>query len=76
MKTTINTPLAKVAEPVKYPFIGIHKDNNRIILFTSKDTGTVLYRGGGLEHVGKTSANWAQQAYYQKYEGSITLAND
>lgn len=57
----------------KYPYIGI-SPTNTIILFTSKNTGTVL-DGGSLQwNIGHYADDWNEDKF-KPFDGSITLNN-
>ena len=63
----------KELNPIEYPCLGIFRETNKIVLFTSINTGTVMYSGNG-EKVGRYSDCW--NTNWVPYTGTITLTNE
>lgn len=59
----------------KYPWIGIHSDNNVIVLFVKSNTGVCLHRGDSIYPVGDWSYTWDEKEF-NIFTGQITLSND
>lgn len=77
MKTTINQPPEKAAEPQRYPFIGeyINKgDTVLLVLFTTPREGVVLESNAYSRSKGEYCKTWGMDQF-QPFKGSITLAN-
>ena len=71
MKTTLTqAPIIKV----KYPFLGISKENNCIVLFAEPELGICVAPGVG-NFQGEYSACWDMYAFLP-YTGKVTLENN
>lgn len=66
IKTTI-----KDIKENKYPYIGISKSDNLIVLFVKKNTGTALSQK---EHIGDFSSSW-NECNFIPYNEKVILEN-
>lgn len=70
MKTVINN---QPSSP-KYPYLGIRKDQNLIVLFSAEYKGTVVNKGASPHDVGDHVISWVMSCF-DPFEGSVTLSN-
>jgi hypothetical protein len=75
--TIRSTVSCKPCTPKALPFPKLmkHKDNGRIVLFTTEARGVVVLRGTGSYNIGELHTNWAP-SYYEDYTGSVCLENE
>tara|TARA_R110000772_G_scaffold89822_3_gene185891 strand:- start:226 stop:441 length:216 start_codon:yes stop_codon:yes gene_type:complete len=71
MKVAIKEPKATKE---KFPCLG-RSDDNTIVLFTSKEKGTVLSVDFADYEIGEYSETWHWGAF-EPYAGEITITND
>ena len=71
MKVTIKEPKATKE---KFPCLG-RSDDNTIVLFTSKDKGTVLSVCDEPYDIGYYSEEWITEGF-EPYAGEIIITND
>lgn len=64
----------EVKKDITYPCLGIFNITNKIVLFSSLKTGTVIYSEVDDVRVGSYSNNWNNN--WVPYTGTITLTNE
>jgi hypothetical protein len=72
MKSTL---IQQETKQSKYPYIGIYKDNNVMVLFTSERTGVCVFSLSKLSPLGEYYESWAEEEF-NRYDGEVILSND
>jgi hypothetical protein len=76
----VNSVLCITQKKVKqeYPYLGISNDADGkvIVLFTSKNEGTVVYSSNDHNwNIGEYSDNWVEESCFEPYNGQVILNN-
>ena len=69
----VTKTLTEEKKEVTYPCLGIYKNSNKIVLFSSLKTGTIIYSETD-DKVGNHSNDW--NSNWELYTGTITLTNE
>lgn len=72
MKSRITTRSTKLEK--SYPYLGMAKDD-LLILFTSRNTGTVLHPGNCTHSIGTHSSSW-METQFDPFHGSIQIDSE
>jgi hypothetical protein len=76
MNITIS-PISGITSKEKYPYLGIAHATGQVVLFTGRDTGTLLIVGSSRCFVGEHCECWAESNFSRlDAEIRITLSND
>ena len=72
MKVTLKEQPVKI----KYPYLGISKNNCTIVFFTEPSVGVCVYAGTTPRNfVGEYKTTW-NMSVFEPYNGTVTLEND
>jgi hypothetical protein len=64
----------EVKASIKYPYLGINKESDLIVLFTRKVCGVVV-KSDENNYLGHYAENW-HEVIFTPFNGTITLSND
>ena len=72
MKTTIKNKDKK--NLMEYPYLGTSETLGEVVLFTSPNTGTMVYKGSNQSSLGEYANNWAEEEFIP-FNGVLELFN-
>lgn len=79
MKSEIVMKKDSALEDCKYPWLGIGEKGDplweKIVMFTSKDTGVVVSAKGSQTQLGEYCDYWNEDSF-EEFKGQVILSND
>ena len=69
-----STILPKPPPPI-YPCLKTDRRNNLVVLFTSKNTGTVVHVGGSPQLLGTRLTYWEEKEFFKPFNGEVKISN-